>query len=308
MAGEKEVTQDDGTIIAGDPPDEGFGDAFAEASEEKPTGEEKAEVKDEEKKSDEIKDEKKSEIKSEEEIKKPEEKAETPESLEQKYKTLQGMYNQLKEKEEKPPEKKEEKKEEAPPDYSLLFQDLPADLSDDIRAELAEYEEEYDHISKYEGIKREQLAKRLIGLMNVSFQKFHEQIAPYLKATAETAQSTHYSAIKQAHTDFEEIRDSGKLNEWIDAKPKYMRDAMKTVYKAGDTQDVIDLFKQFKEETGYKPDKSQGKKKAEEKNLDKENSLELVRTREAGIPPAPSKKQQAKEDDFSAAFAEASQK
>lgn len=298
MAGEKEVNQDDATIITGDPPDEGFGDAFAEASVEEPT-DVKAEVKDKE----EIKEEKKEEEAPPEKSEKPEEKVETPESLEQKYKTLQGMYNQLKEKEEKPPEKKE--KEEAPPDYSLLFQDLPADLPDDIRAELEEYEEEYDHIAKYEGIKREQLAKRLIGLMNVSFQKFHDQIAPYLKVTAETAQSTHYSAIKQAHTDFEEIRDSGKLSEWIEGKPKYMRDAMTNVYKAGDTQDVVDLFNQFKTETNYKQDKTQSKKKAD---FDKENNLELVKTREAGIPPAPSKKQQAKDDDFSAAFAEASRK
>lgn len=285
--------------VTEDQPDEGFGDAFSEAvageappEKEEESTDDKAEVKGEEGEGEEAPPPKPG---------KSEEKVESPESLEQKYKTLQGMYNQLKEeKKEKPPAPEE--KAPPPPDFSALFDNLDADLSDDIREELTNYEEEFDHISRFEGLKREQLAKRLIALMEASFQKLGEQLKPLYKTVGETAQSAHYATLKGAHDDFEQIRDSGALKEWIDSKPKIFQKALKDVYQNGETQDVIELFDTFKEETNYKKSVTKGKEKPSERGL------EIVKTKEKGIPASQPQARQAKEDDFSAAFKEAASK
>lgn len=300
----KDVVVEDGGQPPNDdtPPDEGFGDAFKEASdvpeeadkgkEDKPTGEE-AEVKGEEGKD------------KDKPPEKPEEKDEPPESLEQKYKTLQGMFNQKKEEldalKAAPPKGKEDE-EPPPPDYTLLFQNLTEGLPEEILTELKDYEEEFDHISRFEGIKREQLAKRLIDLMNVSFKRMGEQLQPFFKAVGETAQSAHYTTLKTSHPDFEEIRDSGQLEKWIETQPKITQKAYRDVYKNGETSDVIELFDTFKKETGYKSDGAAPKGK--EKKSDR--GLEIVKMKEKGIPPAPPQPKQGKEDDFSSAFKEAS--
>lgn len=291
----------------GAPPDEGFGDAFKEASdveeeadkgkEEKPTGEE-------------------AEVKGKEEgggddapLEKPKEKDDPPESLEQQYKTLQGMFNKQKEEldtlKAQPPKGEDGKgKDEPPPppDYTLLFQNLTEGLPEEILTELKDYEEEFDHISRFEGIKREQLAKRLIDLMNVSFKRFGEQLQPFFKAVGETAQSAHFTTLVTAHPDFEEIRDSGQLEKWIETQPKITQKAYRDVYKNGETSDVIELFDTFKKETGYKA--AGGAPKGKEKKSDR--GLEVVKTKDKGIPPAQPQARQGKEDDFSSAFKEAS--
>lgn len=305
MAGEenKEVVTE-----VNDQPDEGFSEAFTEAANtgDKSAGD-KPEVKGNEGEKEE--EEVKEEVKEEKEESSPppeksEEKGETLESLEQKYKTLQGMYNKLAEEKGREQPKEEGKGDTtAPPDYSLLFKDLDEGLSEELKAELAEYEDEYDHIAKFEGIKREQLAKRIIGIINASFQEFSKQLEPYLKVTKETAQSSHYTALIQAHPDFEEIRDDVKV--WIGKQPKYLKEALQKVYRDGDTEDVIAMFQKYKDETGAGKKTTQPKR---ERNQDRESNLELVKTKEKGIPPANKMAERGTGDEFSQAFSEAANK
>jgi hypothetical protein len=64
-----------------------------------------------------------------------------------------------------------------------------------------------------------------------------------------TEEDFHLATIRRAHPDFEYWRDSGKISEWIQAKPEPQRSALIKIYNEGSSQEVIDLITLFKQDS-----------------------------------------------------------
>lgn len=64
---------------------------------------------------------------------------------------------------------------------------------------------------------------------------------------ATEANLVHAQAILDAHPDFQEIIDDGKLSAWIGKQPSLVRDGLTKITSEGDTTQVIQLFQDFKD-------------------------------------------------------------
>lgn len=80
--------------------------------------------------------------------------------------------------------------------------------------------------------------------------RIESKIKPIAQTVQETTVEKHINAIRTAHTDFDEIVQSGSLQTWINEQPGYMQPALQAVYDQGTTKDVIDLIAQYKTATG----------------------------------------------------------
>ena len=80
--------------------------------------------------------------------------------------------------------------------------------------------------------------------------RIESKIKPIAQTVQETTVEKHINAIRTAHTDFDEIVQSGNLQTWINEQPGYMQPALQAVYDQGTTKDVIDLIAQYKTATG----------------------------------------------------------
>jgi hypothetical protein len=203
---------------------------------------------------------------------------ESDEKYEQRYKSLQGIHKhdletwrdekaallaQLEEaKKPKAPEPTPSPEPEKP---STSFVDS---LTDEQKEQLEQYENDFDLVSKMEGIKRNaELAKLRKEMQawkdDVSSQIALQEnrIAPAVKLVEENEQEAHFNLIRngytaedgtavQGHSDFEKFRDDGSITAWIESKPKYLQPALKQTYSKGTAVDVIDLFTDFKRDNG----------------------------------------------------------
>jgi len=203
---------------------------------------------------------------------KPKQKpGESDESYEQRWKTLQGIYRHEKDEwaaekakimaeyeevKSKVPKPAENKEDEHPALKDLLAK---LDLTDEQKAQLQEYDEEFDVVSKMEGLKRERAMAKLKAEMLQEIQGFKKevqtQLEPATKLVKETAENrevaernSHFQYIRESHPDFEKYRDDGTLLEWIESKPAYMRNAMKVAYTQGSAENVVELLDGFKAE------------------------------------------------------------
>jgi hypothetical protein len=237
---------------------------------------------------------------------KPPDKGSQTEDWEHKYKTLQGMYNKaekdlktLEEKVTTQAENQTDKGKEKPlEDVANLFDDLIDLIPEEDREEFKRYQEEMDNVNKFEGIKQKALAKKLITRFEASLQLLANNIAPYLDLIKENTASSHFSTIKAQHSDFEELRDSGQIKEWITTQPKYMQDAYTKAYQNGSAEEVIDLLTRFKTEKGI------ATKDKSSTTDERVQSLSVVKNKQRGIQPATSKGI-ANKDDYSGAWNEA---
>ncbi len=208
-------------------------------------------------------------------VKPVEDKAKTPvvekEPFEQQYKTLQGIHKhdrevwegekaelltRLEALEKAQPvvtaKATEEKKAE---NASDLLHSIFDSLSEEQKAQLKEYDEEFDVISKMEGLKREAQFKQLKKDLDDFKAEIKSQLQPaenLVKTVTEEREAdernSHFAALHEAHSDYETYRDDGSILAWIDAKPKYLQDAMRNTYEKGTVEDVISLLNDFKKD------------------------------------------------------------
>ena len=205
---------------------------------------------------------------------------ESNEKYEQRYKTLQGIHKHDKETWEAERvqllsdlEEAKKPKEVTPPstpEKTAAAATFVDSLTDEQKQQLADYEQDFDVVSKMEGIKRgvelEKLRREMQAWKEEVASKIAEQatsldtrIAPVLKREEENERDTHFSTIREGytlkdgttvpgHNDFEKYRDDGSLLAWIESKPKYIQPALKETYSKGAAIDVIDLISDFKKE------------------------------------------------------------
>ena len=191
------------------------------------------------------------------------------------------------------------------------------DLTEDEKAELSEYEKDFDSVSKMEGLKRERALKRLedriLETLEAKTAEIQEKIAsriqPIEESYKKSDEAAHFGTIRGSHPDFETHRDSGAILKWIETKPRYLRESMKATYEQGTAEDVVDLISDFKKENGLletnKDDQSHtdnlidmDKRKAEKKQ-----NLTAVITKRGSVDAG-----QGRADDFDSAYNEALKK
>lgn len=233
------------------------------------------------------KENKQDEIKEEEppapakKVNEPNEQAKEPESdeaYEQRWKTLQGIYRH--EKDEWNSEKTkymaelEELKKKATPEPAENKEDEPSGLQEVLsklnltpeqKAQLAEYDDEFDVVSKMEGLKRDIKAAELKAELLREIHSFKKEIQTQLEPAnnlvkesaanrEEAERDAHFRYIQEYHPDFKKYRDDGSLKEWIESKPAYLQKSMMDVYSQGSAEDIVGLYDGFKEENKIKTD------------------------------------------------------
>lgn len=268
------------------------------------------------------------EVKDEEEQPPPEDKEEKEEKKEEEPPKGEEDKEKAEKKEEPPPEKQEakppkeapkeearqeEKKEEPPPkasedkgkkeeqakakeeekvDYTLFFKGLENDIEDEAaRKEYVDVLKDSEDIGKAIVTHSELVGKRVIKLMNESFKVMIERLNPYLEATRNYIETSHQSAIKQTHKDFDELKDNPDVLKWIEEQPKYLQKTLMTVYRNGEAGDVVDMLNRYKKDrglTGKEEEKTDPEKEAEKlRKKEKTNkiidNLESVHTKSRPI-------------------------
>lgn len=218
----------------------------------------------------------------------PQQPGESDEAYEQRWRTLQGIYRhekdewktekekitaELEELRQKVP-KPAEDKDEGDSGLKELLSKL--DLTPEQKAQLEEYDQEFDIVSKMEGLKRDKaivkLKAEMLETMNGFRKEFQTQLEPATNLVKETAanreeadKDAHFKHIRENHSDFEVYRDNGAIVAWIETKPVYQQKAMKLAYSQGTAEDIVELLDGFKEENNIE-------KKGAVINIDKAKS------------------------------------
>jgi hypothetical protein len=225
--------------------------------------------------------------------------------LEQQYNTLQGMFRAEKEKWDqertdllaaKPVERTETK----PLDFDETF-----GLSEDEKKELSEYNEEFDVVSKFEGLKRKAERIQLLDAIDSRFKMFEEALTSIASEIQKTTDVSHFGEIRTAHSDFETLRDSGEIKAWIQVQPKYLQTGLLAAYKGGSADEVIDMITRFKRETGRLAERKETKKDegiTDERKKQRLQNLTVVSDRKSPVSAETTEKDK---NDFSTAFKEA---
>ena len=181
---------------------------------------------------------------------------------EQKWRTLQGIHKKDKEtweqKEKDYLAQLEAMKTSKEPDASQVPDTKDAKsktddsamegISDEEKALLKEYDEEFDTISKMEGLKRKAETARIMKHIDGLLSQLTQAVAPAITIGQEVSQSKHFDAIRSAHDDFETHRDNGSIQNWINTKPDDLKAVYQNRYNAGTPEQVIDLITTFKRE------------------------------------------------------------
>ena len=244
---------------------------------------------------------------------------------EQRYKTLQGIHKHDKEEWEAEKtrllEQLDKSKTDTPEEEGgeaekeEKAQAFIASLTEEQKAQLAEYDADFETVSKMEGIKRnialEGLRKEIASWKDEVTAKLTEhdsKLTPVVEFTEGAEENIHFKSIKDAHTDFEQYRDDGSILAWIETKPNYLQTALLSTYKEGEAEDVIELIHDFKTENNIQAasestNDTRSDERADElarKKAEKKAALQSVGTRETSVDVGSTHV-----DDFEGAFDEA---
>jgi hypothetical protein len=78
--------------------------------------------------------------------------------------------------------------------------------------------------------------------------KLSQDLKPLQETVAKSAEEAHYEAIANAHSDYEDLLSSGKIEAWIATKPSFLRDSYNAVLEKGTAAQAIELFDSYKAE------------------------------------------------------------
>ena len=258
-----------------------------------------------------------------------------PEDFKQQYLTLQGIHKhdrenfktresellaQLEELKAKvPPSTPETPKAPKPDPISIA--DLYDSLSDEDKAALKEYDEEFDIVSKMEGKKRDVAFQKLRKEYETGLQTIKEELkaefatqftptAAFIKEAQEKeeirTQEAHFAAIRENHPDFEKYRDEGSILKWIDSKPSYLRKGALETYAQGSAEEIVELLSDFKLENNLstsQPPNANNVVNIDPAKAAKKQAMTTVTTRRGAVNAAMSVA-----NDFEGAFDEAMNK
>lgn len=169
-------------------------------------------------------------------------------------------------------------------DAGKLLDELKDSLSDEERAQLDEYKQEFDIVSKMEGLQRKvemaKLRKDLVGML----EEIKGQLQPVQAFVSQSAEdrdvadrNAHFSAIEEKHADYAKYRDDGSLMNWIDSLPVHRRQGYKDICKSGTVEEVISLYDEFKSDNNI-PIEGNNDSPPNVVKLDKERRKDALRS------------------------------
>jgi hypothetical protein len=126
---------------------------------------------------------------------------------------------------------------------------------DSAKAKLEAFYEEFPSLREPLQILTKQAVSEATGKVN-------DAIMPVVKRHNETVNGEHLTAIREAHSDMDEILESGDLTSWFDTLSPRKAQFYRSIAAEGDTSEVIDMLTDFKEANGIKttdPDTDDGK-------------------------------------------------
>jgi hypothetical protein len=99
------------------------------------------------------------------------------------------------------------------------------------------------------------------------------------EAKYEATRTKAETSIREAHTDFDDLRDADTFHDWVDEQPKWVRDAL---YENSDDADsVIRVLDLYKVDNGLTPSAKKAKAKDAAKTV-KRTSRTAIDTNDAG--------------------------
>jgi hypothetical protein len=126
-----------------------------------------------------------------------------------------------------------------------------ASLSEAEKKALSSYDEEFDEISRNEGLKRkvaiEGVRAEFQNELKATLANLGKEIAPIITLAVEYGREKHFTKIREAHEDYEKLRDGGQIKTWIAKQPAKLKSQYEEWYSQGSTEDVINLVTLFKE-------------------------------------------------------------
>lgn len=120
------------------------------------------------------------------------------------------------------------------------------DDADDAAEAINEFTQEYPSLEKPIKAIAEKMAKTIIEAKLTELQPQLDKLNTRATVEDEAVNDDHFSSIKVAHPDFEDIRDSGKLDSWLEKQESFVRYGFERVIKEGTADEIIDMFNRYK--------------------------------------------------------------
>lgn len=145
----------------------------------------------------------------------------------------------------------------------------PFELSEEQKKQLESFEKEWPDVAPVVALRQQQaihdVELKFSKALEAVLQSVQQQLSPVIHSQTTTDAKSHFSAIHEAHKDFDAIVDL--VPEWIAKQPEYLKKAYASVYESGTAQEVIDLATRFKEATGRVTPKEQNSPPANPKTV-----------------------------------------
>ncbi len=112
---------------------------------------------------------------------------------------------------------------------------------------LETYEKDWSEVSKAEGLKRRAEYNQLTSHI---YAQIAQGLKPYLDTIASLAERTHLTDLRTQVGDYDTIRD--QVISWAtsDKQPTYLRKAYNDVINGGTPEEIADMVRRFRTETG----------------------------------------------------------
>lgn len=118
---------------------------------------------------------------------------------------------------------------------------LDSFLSDDEKALLAKYDDEWSDVAKAESIRRR---AEMQYQTHQIYTEVAKALAPLTEVLREVKVKTHFDTIRQAHPDLEQVLPG--VQAWVDQQPASLQGVFSQVLKAGTAEQVVDLVAAYK--------------------------------------------------------------
>ncbi len=168
-------------------------------------------------------------------------------------------------------------------------EDPLANLTEELKNELKEYETDFAEISKFEKVKRDaeykKLEKRFSKRLDEALEKINSIVGQMSEFATEYSREKHRTFIISKHADFDELVESGKVEAWIKTQPAEIREVYQKWYDEGSTKQVVSLFDIYKEKTKppAKKEEPPPTPPVKEKKEEKKRDLEAIPSRSTPV-------------------------
>ena len=137
-----------------------------------------------------------------------------------------------------------------------LLRDIPDPVlapADD--AKIKAFEKEWPDLVEPVRLQVEHATKlieaRFARLVSSVVQNIYSDMAPMAQSFTKIETTSHRAGVLAVHPDYDTVLP--KLEPWISQQPAYLASAMKSVYDAGNTDEIIDLVNRYKSANGLQP-------------------------------------------------------